>query len=156
MIFQLLIVLTMPQSLFFYVTQRLITVLMAPTGVNKSLWTQKTPVCVNAGQASNSGLMGKHARVRVWCFFYLLLKKRNSISFIFFYLYGRKTFLTITGNWFISNDLCIHICCRSNLIIIFFTGFLHDFHFICLVEQQHGVSVPYTVSVCIRRELICW
>lgn len=56
-----------------YVTQRSITVLTAPTGVNRSLWTQKTHVCVNAGKGTHSGLMGKHARVSTQCYFSLFL-----------------------------------------------------------------------------------
>lgn len=55
-----------------YLLQRLTTVLLAPMGVNRSSWTQMMPVCVNAGGATHSGLMGKRARVRVWCFFPLI------------------------------------------------------------------------------------
>lgn len=96
----LLIVWTMLQSLLCSVcmTQRLITVLMASMGVNRSLWTQKIPVFVNAEKASYSGLIGKLARVSVQCFFYTSLcsfQVRNSRFFfdllsIYIYIYMRE------------------------------------------------------------------
>jgi len=47
----------------FFVPQRWISVLMAPTAVTRSSPGQRTPVCVNAGQATHSELTGKPARV---------------------------------------------------------------------------------------------
>lgn len=53
------------QILNTQILQKLITALTEPTGANRTIWTQTTPVCVSAGKVSPSGRMGRHARVSV-------------------------------------------------------------------------------------------